>query len=64
MKEKNKDVKIKRITVNLNDPKSFPKWNVNQKILDSTTEEDIARQIIEDELEAKNDAETYKKSRS
>jgi hypothetical protein len=37
---------------------------VNQKILDSTTEEDIARQIIEDDLEAKNDAEIYKKSRS
>jgi putative transcriptional regulator len=64
MKENKKDIKIKRITVNLNDPTSFPKWNVNQKILDSTTEEDIARQIIEDDLEAMNDAETYKKSRS
>jgi hypothetical protein len=57
MKEKNRDKKIKRITVNLNDPNTFPRWNVNQKILDSTTEEDIARQIIEDDLEAKNDAE-------
>jgi len=64
MEKKNRDIKIKRITVNLNDPKSFSKWNVNQKILDSTTVEDIARQIIEDELEAKNDAETFKKSRS
>ena len=34
MEKKNRDIKIKRITVNLNDPKSFPKWNVNQKILE------------------------------
>jgi putative transcriptional regulator len=62
MKEKKRDIKIKRVTVNLNDPTSFPKWNVNQKLLDATGEKEIAKQKAEDDLEAKMDAARYAKS--
>jgi putative transcriptional regulator len=62
MKEKKSDTKIKRITVNLNDPKSFPKWKVNQRLLDATGEKEIAKQKAEDDLEAKMDVAKYAKS--
>ena len=44
MKEKKRDTKITRITVDFNDPKSFPKSTLNKKLLNATGEKEIAKQ--------------------
>lgn len=62
MKEKKRDTKLKRISVNLSDPKTLPKWKVNQKLLDATSENEIAQQKLQDDLEAKMDAAQYARS--
>ena len=62
MKEKKRDTKITRITVDFNDPKSFPKSTLNKKLLNATGEKEIAKQKAQDDLEAKMDAALYAKS--
>uniref|UniRef100_UPI004047AD2B helix-turn-helix domain-containing protein n=1 Tax=Polynucleobacter sp. TaxID=2029855 RepID=UPI004047AD2B len=62
MKEKKRDIKITRIKVDFNDPKSFPKSTLNKKLLDATGEKEIAKQKAQDDLEAKMDAALYAKS--
>jgi hypothetical protein len=52
---------ITSIKVDMNDPSTFPKSTINKELIDATTEEDIAKQIIEDELEAQKDALLFKK---
>lgn len=49
-------MKIVTVTVDLNDPKSFPRGYVDKAKLDATTEEDIARHEAEDFAEARRDA--------
>jgi hypothetical protein len=58
---KEKLPRIKRITVDMNDPSTFPKSNINRELIDATSEEDIAKQIIEDDLEAQRDVLLFKK---
>jgi hypothetical protein len=59
--KKEKLPRIKRMTVDMNDPSTFPKSNMNIELIDATTEKDIAKQIIEDDLEAQRDALLFKK---
>ena len=59
--KKGKLPRIKRMTVDMNDPSTFPKSNMNRELIDATTEKDIAKQIIEDDLEAQRDALLFKK---
>ncbi len=61
--KKEKLSRIKRMTVDINDPSTFPKSNMNRKLIDATTEEDIAKQIIADDLEAQRDALLFKKNK-
>ena len=49
MKEKKRDIKITRITVDFNDPKSFPKSTLNKKLLNATGEKEIAKQNAQDD---------------
>ena len=44
-----------RIEVNPKDPPTFPQGPVNYAMVDATTEEDIDRQIKEDEAEAREE---------
>ena len=53
--------KIVRVTVDLNNPQSFPKGFVNKKLLDATTERLIKRHQQQDDVEAKQDAAKYAK---
>ena len=48
MKEKKRDTKITRITVDFNDPKSFPKSTLNKQLLNATGEKEIAKQKAQD----------------
>jgi hypothetical protein len=59
--KKEKLPRITSIKVDMNDPSSFPKSTINKELIDATTEEDIAKQIIEDDLEAQRDALLFKK---
>jgi putative transcriptional regulator len=53
--------KIVRVSVDLNNPKSFPKGFVNKKLLDATTERIIKLHQREDDAEAMKDAAKYAK---
>jgi len=59
--KKEKLPRITRIKVDMNDPSTFPKSTINKELIDATTEEDIAKQIIEDDLEAQRDVLLFKK---
>ncbi len=59
--KKEKLPKITSIKVDLNDSSTFPKSTINKELIDATTEEDIAKQIIEDDLEAQRDSLLFKK---
>ncbi len=59
--KKEKLHRIKRMTFDMNDPSTFPKSNMKRELIDATTEKDIAKQIIEDDLEAQRDALLFKK---
>jgi hypothetical protein len=58
---KEKLPRVTRIKIDMNDPSTFPKSTMNREFIDATTEEDIAKQIIEDDLEAQRDALLFKK---
>ena len=53
------DMSTTRITVDPDDPATFPKGRVEASVLDATTEADIAAQEREDEAEAIRDAARY-----
>ena len=44
-----------RLKIDLNDPERFPRGRVDLDVLDATTEDDIARQEREDDIEAMRD---------
>ena len=44
-----------RVRIDPDDPESLPPGQVDYAVLDATTEEDIARQIREDDAEAMRD---------
>ena len=44
-----------RVRIDPDDPESLPPGRVDYAVLDATTEEDIARQIREDDAEAMRD---------
>ena len=44
-----------RVRIDPDDPESLPPGQVDHAVLDATTEEDIARQIREDDAEAMRD---------
>ena len=44
-----------RVRIDPDDPESLPPGRVDHAVLDATTEEDIARQIREDDAEALRD---------
>lgn len=46
---------IVRVRIDPDDPESLPPGRVDYAVLDATTEEDIARQIREDDAEAMRD---------
>ena len=46
---------IVRVRIDPDDPESLPPAQVDYAVLDATTEEDIARQIREDDAEAMRD---------
>lgn len=46
-----------RVRIDPDDPESLPPGQVDYAVLDATTEEDIARQIREDDAEAMRDME-------
>ena len=46
---------VTRVRIDPNDPGSLPPGRVDYAVLDATTEEDIARQIREDDAEAMRD---------
>ena len=46
---------ITRVRIDPDDPESLPPGQVDYAVLDATTEEDIARQIREDDVEAMRD---------
>ena len=47
---------VTRVRIDPDDPGSLPPGQVDYAVLDATTEEDIARQIREDDAEAMRDA--------
>ncbi len=53
--------KIIRVSVDLNNPSSFPKGYVNKKLLDATSERLIKLHERQDDLEAMQDAAKYAK---
>ena len=53
--------KIVWVSVDLNNPKSFPKGFVNKKLLDATTERLIKLHQQQDDAEAMHDAAKYAK---
>lgn len=48
---------VTRVRIDPDDPDSLPPGQVDYAVLDATTEEDIARQIREDDAEAMRDME-------
>ena len=46
-----------RVRIDPDDPESLPPGQVDYAVLDATTEEDIARQIREDDAEAMRDVD-------
>ena len=48
---------VTRVRIDPDDPESLPPGQVDHAVLDATTEEDIARQIREDDAEAMRDME-------
>ena len=46
---------VTRVRIDPDDPGSLPPGRVDYAVLDATTEEDIARQIREDDAEAMRD---------
>lgn len=52
-------MKKRQVTVDLEDIGSFPKGRVNKKILEQTTEEDLALQQTSDDDAATKDAACY-----
>ena len=47
---------VTRVRIDPDDPGSLPPGQVDYAVLDATTEEDIARQIREDDAEVMRDA--------
>ena len=52
-----------RITIDPDDPGSWPEGSVNYEVLDATTEEDLASQQQEDDAEAIRDCPRCARSR-
>ena len=48
-------MRVTRVRIDPDDPESLPPGQVDYAVLDATTEEDIARQIREDDAEAMRD---------
>ena len=46
---------VTRVRIDPDDPETLPPGRVDYAVLDATTEEDIARQIREDDAEAMRD---------
>ena len=55
---------VTRVRIDPDDPESLPPGEVDYAVLDATTEEDIARQIREDDAEAMRDSATRRLVRS
>jgi putative transcriptional regulator len=53
--------KIVRVSVDLNNPKSFPKGFINKKLVEATTERLIKLHQQEDDAQAMKDAAKYAK---
>lgn len=53
-----------RVRIDPDDPESLPPGEVDYAVLDATTEEDIARQIREDDAEAMRDSANRRLVRS
>ena len=51
------NMRTTRLTINPDDPGSWPEGSVDYAVLDATTEEDIASQQREDDAEVLRDSE-------
>ena len=54
-------MKTMRVKVDISNPQSMPKGRVNRALVDATTEQDIKRQIKEDDAAAMQDAAKFAK---